>query len=54
MQFVVIEKETEQKTDSDTKTETEIEREKRVGYRVHQSALNYFHNWSEDKRQFPI
>lgn len=30
MQFVVIEKETEQKTDSDTKTETEIVREKRV------------------------
>lgn len=52
MQFVVIEKETEHKTQQ---SEGEREKGERVaGYRVHQSALNYFHNWPKDKRLLPI
>lgn len=46
MQFVVIEKETEHKTE-----QREGKRGELVLGRVHQSALNYFHNWPKDKRQ---
>lgn len=52
MQFVVIEKETEHKTEQ---REGEGKRREERGCwaeaTVHQSALNYFHNWPKDKRQ---